>query len=441
MKKFLFIAAAAVVAMAACSKVDAVDNAPAKKISFEVASYVPQTKANGSLANSEDQIFDFHTYAYQFPALGTPVVFMSETVYAWTSATHSAANKVDDIADNIVEWAPEDDYFWPKTGTINFYSYAGTHTPDEGTAAAAAAANTDLKTVNLTFTDATIAADSNILVADPAMGMTRSNYDTATYPVDNAGEAPADNSDPDNPVAATHVTKGVPTLFHHMLTKIQFDVKLKTANTNSNVWKVEVLDEFDANNKSQLIAKNQGTLALTSVEGTNNGAWSPSIATPASASSEAVLWVPTTNGTTEEITLESEEMTLDANEETSGDAVQLLALRSVMPQLSNGVELSLVYTVKAYHVVNNNVEANPYLSEVRTVGIDDTKYLSNLVNSSVINWLPNKKITYHIVIDPVTEKVTFDPAVEDYDPVTGNGNYDIDINEGGIVTPPAPQNP
>ena len=436
MKKYFIIAAAAVVAMAACSKVDAVDNAPAKKISFEVASYVPQTKA-GSLANSEDQIYDFHTYAYQFPALGDAVIFMDETIYAWTSATHIAANKVDATTDNIFEWAPEDDYFWPKTGTINFYSYAGTHTPDEDTAADAAAANANLKTVNLTFTDALIEDDSNILVADPAIGMTRSNYNTATYPVDNAGESPADNSDPDNPVAATHVTKGVPTLFHHMLTQFQFDVKLKTGNTNSNVWKVEVLDEFDDNNKSQLIAKNQGTLALTSVEGTNNGAWSPSIATPASASSVDVLWVPTTNGTTEPITLESEEMTLDANAETSGDAVQLLALRSVMPQLSNGVELSLVYTVKAYHVVNNNVEANPYLSEVRTVGIgtNATKYLSDLVNSSVINWLPNKKITYHIVIDPVTEKVTFDPAVEDYDPVTGNGNYNIDINEGGIVNP------
>ena len=141
MKKYFIIAAAAVVAMAACSKVDAVDNAPAKKISFEVASYVPQTKANGSLANSEDQIFDFHTYAYQFPALGTPVVFMSEIIYAWKSATdHSNTNKAAATADNIVEWAPVDDYFWPKTGTINFYSYAGTLTPDEDTAADAAAA-------------------------------------------------------------------------------------------------------------------------------------------------------------------------------------------------------------------------------------------------------------------------------------------------------------
>ena len=49
MKKYLFIAAA-IVAMAACSKVDTIDNASPKRIAFEVASYTPQTKGNSSLA-------------------------------------------------------------------------------------------------------------------------------------------------------------------------------------------------------------------------------------------------------------------------------------------------------------------------------------------------------------------------------------------------------
>ena len=425
MKKYFIIAAAAVVAMAACSKVDTVDNSPAKKVAFEVASYVPQTKGNSSLAT---EFTSFKTYAYQFPALGDAVTFMDETIYAWKAASpHTDANKAAKT-DNIVEWAPVDDYFWPKTGHINFYSYAGTHTPYEATANAAA--NDAKTTISLTFTNAVIGAESNILVADPAMNMTRSNSETATYPVDATGEHAADDSDPDNPVAAAHVTKGVPTLFHHMLTKIQFDVQLKTGTTNSNVWKVTVMNQFDASHKSQLIAKSQGTLALTSVATTNSGAWSPSIATPASASSTEVLWVPTTDGATEPITLQSEQMTLNANAETSGDPVQLLALRSVMPQLSSGVQLTLTYKVEAYH------GSSKYLEEIRTVGIDGgNKYLSDLVNSTTINWLPNKKITYHIVIDPVTEKVTFDPAVEDFDAVVYNADGDIDIDEAGIVTP------
>ena len=427
MKKYFIIAAAAIVAMAACSKVDAVDNSPAKKIAFEVASYTPQTKANSSLAS---EFYQFHTYAYQFPTLGDPVVFMDETIQAWKSTTggHIDANKAAASTDAIVEWAPAEDYFWPKTGHINFYSYAGTKSPKESTAANAA--DDDLTTVSFTYENVTIAANDNILVAEPALGKTRANSGASAYDVD-PGET-----------ASNHITKGVPTLFHHMLTKIEFDVKLKTATTNSNVWKVTVLDEFDSDHKSQLIAYNQGTLALTSTLASNgSGVWTPSILTAETASSTAVQWVPTTSGTTEEITLESEEMTLPANAETSGNAVTLLALRSVMPQLSSGVKLSLTYKVEAYH------DTAKYLEEIRTVGLDEAvagtyvdKYLSDLVNSSVINWLPNKKITYHILIDPVTEKVTFDPAVEDFDPVTGNAAGNIDINENGIV-PPATQNP
>lgn len=419
MKKFFFIAAA-VVAMAACTKTEVQFDAtsPSNRIAFEVASYAQQTKANSSLATEFNQ---FHTYAYQFPTLGDPVIFMDENIYAWKDADHSdATNRLGaDETSPIVEWAPQNDYFWPKTGTINFYSYAGTKSPDEATAAAAAATATTLKTVKFTYTDKTITSDDNILVADPAIGKSKANANANAYNVDKNSS----NAD---------VTKGVPTLFHHMLTKIQFDVKLKTSTLNSNIWKVTVLNQFDASHKSQLIAKNQGTLALTSVEGTNAGAWSPSIATATDASSTAVLWVPTTSGTTEEISLSSEEMTLAANAETSGDAIQLLALRSVMPQLSSGVKLSLVYKVQAFH------DTNKYLEEIRVVGLDTDgdKNLSDLVNSAAaINWLPNKKITYHIVIDPVTEKVTFDPAVENYSEVVYNEAYDIDINEGGIVTP------
>ena len=42
MKKYFIIATAAIVAMAACSKVET-DNVPAKKIAFEVANYPSQT--------------------------------------------------------------------------------------------------------------------------------------------------------------------------------------------------------------------------------------------------------------------------------------------------------------------------------------------------------------------------------------------------------------
>ena len=47
MKKFFIIAAAALVAITACTKIEDIDTAPAKKITFQAASYVPQTKYAG----------------------------------------------------------------------------------------------------------------------------------------------------------------------------------------------------------------------------------------------------------------------------------------------------------------------------------------------------------------------------------------------------------
>ena len=74
------------------------------------------------------------------------------------------------------------------------------------------------------------------------------------------------------------------------------------------------------------------------------------------------------------------------------------------------------------------------MEEIRTVVIDAAAKLYDLINS-IEQWQSNKKITYHIIIDPVTEKVTFDPAVEDYDPVEANADNVINIDPNGIVVP------
>ena len=60
MKKYFIIAAAALVASAACTKteIDFNVNDPGNKIGFEVANYTAQTKANNSLTNAEDGIAD-----------------------------------------------------------------------------------------------------------------------------------------------------------------------------------------------------------------------------------------------------------------------------------------------------------------------------------------------------------------------------------------------
>lgn len=419
MKKYFILAAAALVASAACTKtgLDIDNNAgPSYKVGFEVANYAAQTKANVALTNADDALYQFHTYAYQFPKVGDPVDFMNTDIFAWDNATPAA--KVT-TGTSIYSWAPEDDYFWPKTGWINFYSYAGTQNPAESVSA-------DKKTVTLSYTDATIASTDNIMVADAAL---RFNANQSTYAVDGTE-------------GSGHVTTGVPTLFRHMLAKLYIDVKIQipaakqSANTS---WKVQVLDGYDIDGnstisdaeKSLIIPVNQGTLTLVNAD---------ALAADAALNTTTQQWTRTQTGadvvsgwkpgsTTEKIQLtQANILTLSVNSLESASTEQLLAWRTVMPQLTDNVALQLVYKVQALH------GTTVFMEEIRTVGIEVAADIHDLTGS-IAQWESNKKITYHIIIDPVSEKVTFDPAVEEYDAIEANASDVININQGGIVTP------
>lgn len=416
MKKYFLIAAAALTGLAACNKgnlVEVVNEIPDTKIDFEVANYAAQTKAESSLTNADDALYQFHTYAYQFPQIGNPVEFMNTDIFAWDNSTPAA--KVTS-GTNIYFWAPENDYYWPKTGYINFYSYAGTQAP-------AQSVSDDKKTVTLSYTDKTIAYNDNFMVADAAL---RFNSNKETYQVDGTE-------------TSGHVTKGVPTLFRHMLAKLYMDVKIKipaekqSANT---IWKVQILSGYDIDGnstiedseKSLLVPVNKGTLTLTNAD---------ALEANAALNTTTQQWTRTQTGddvvsgwkpgnTTEKIQLtQASVLTLPVSTlETS--AIELLAWRTVMPQLTENVGLKLIYRVQALH------GETVFMEEIRTVGIDVAKNIHDLTGS-IAQWESNKKITYHIIIDPVSEKVTFDPAVEAYDAVEANSNSTINVNNNGLI--------
>lgn len=425
MKKYFIFAATALVALTACSKIEVADTPEtSRKIGFEIANYSAQTKANVALTNADDALYQFHTYAYQFPKLGDAVEFMNTDIFAWDNATTPA--KVTS-GTSIYSWAPENDYFWPKTGFINFYSYAGTQSPAESVSA-------DKKTVTLTYADKTIASTDNFMVADAALHF---NANQSTYDVDGTE-------------GSGHVTTGVPTLFRHMLAKLYMDVKIqvpeekKSANT---IWKVQVLDNFDIDGnstiadgeKSLIIPVNKGTLTLTNADAlaadatlnTTTQQWTRKndYTTAGTPDADVVSgWKP--GNTTENIQLsQATILTLPVNSTESTAVEQLLAWRTVMPQLTDNVALQLVYKVQALH------GSTVFMEEIRTVGIEVPADIHDLTGS-INQWESNKKITYHIIIDPISEKVTFDPAVEAYDAVEANADNVININQGGIVVTP-----
>lgn len=356
MKKYLILAAAAVAALAACSKVK-VEEAPDVKISFEVGSYSAQTKA--PMSSNAELDGAFTSYAWFTNGEGTKMAFMSGETVSWNTPVTG-------------QWAPARDYYWPKTGYVDFYSYDGTKAP------------TSVAEGAITYSNVTIEGTDNILVADAAY---RQTQNTSTYHIDN------------------NAVVGVPTLFRHQLAKIQFKVKLAHSPACTNTkWVVTILNE--TGKLSSVVAKNQGTLTLTnSYTGSTptTQAWSN-----ANTSASNVGWVA--GSSTETISVdETPTLTLNANAtESSTDPVALINLRTVMPQvLGDDVVFTLNYNVKAYM----DSSTTPYIDENLKV---DAAKLATLV-SSITEWDMNKIITYNVVIDPVTQRIQFDPAVEDWD--------------------------
>ena len=370
MKKHIILFAVAALTMsAACSKVDV--ETPEQKIGFEVASYVPQTKATeGSSLITSEGLYSFTTNAWFYPTTGTQNQHYMNSVVIYP---YNGTTKIESGETQPTVWQSEVDYYWPKTGYINFFSFAGTKSPsDEGDA------EYGKKLIYGGTEGVVIAYNDNILVADAVFHATQNTNDITV-----TGE--------------TATPSGVPTLFRHQLAKVGMTVMLETSNPTTNTSYEVVI-----NSATLASVENKGILTLTVTE--------PSGTTPATAqwsnantSKPNVGWVPGTG--TETFTLLTPTLTLAAaaTESTDHSDYNLLATRTVMPQaLQNAVVLTITYTVSAKH------DGVTYSTETITV----TKQLNQV--TGLADWEMNKNITYTVKIDPVAEKITFDPAVVDW---------------------------
>lgn len=359
MKKLFVIAAAAVAALAACTKTEV--KSPDQAITFEVANYTVATKAPTSLIT--EGFNQFTTYAWYTPATGTAnQAFMNPA-----TVEYDATNQLWHATDRT--------YFWPKTGFINFFSFAGDHLPD---AVALDSADSDKAKAHYTTT-ITVATDDNILIADGAYGY--SSNPNATYGHDG-------------------VTKGVPTLFRHMLSRVKFDIKVDATEVtdNKNNWSIVV-------NSATVSYCNKGTLevAFPAAPAVTFDADGKPVEAPSTAKYASAVWTPgTTDATLSKV---SGTVTTNANGGSVSDVVELIADSVVMPQTlaTTGATIALEYTIT--HTYNG---ANPV---VETVPIS-AKALTTFA-TSVAAWAPNTIYTYHIIVKPNGE-ILFDPAVEEW---------------------------
>ena len=363
MKK-LFVFAAAVIALAACSKSE-VNTIGDKAVTFEVANYVsPVTKANVSFGTGNT----FKTNSWVHTTLNgaaSTQEFMANETISW-----NATEK---------QWMPSRMYYWPKTGYVNFFSYAGTIAP---TATAEG---------SISYTDATIGVADDILVADAAYEYTGN---VSTYHLDDAG------------------VTGVPTLFHHMLSKVTFNVKLDATDaipSDDYKWEVVV-------NESKFGYVNKGTAAFTFTDGEAANVAAPVANVQTWAEAKDYAWTIVANNKDSELAstvIGNANKMIATNAQKVSDVKTLFNEISVLPQdLTNDsdawAQFSLTYTIKSTYVpTSSTIE--------ETVTIPLTNILTYV--PSITGWKMNYKYIYNIIIKP-GEPVRFDPAVVNWETET-----------------------
>lgn len=419
MKKSLIIIAAALLSLAACSKVTMGEgNADEHAISFQVANYV-QTKA-------DDQ--------------ASPVKFSNEDfgTYAWYNADDESQMHVPFMVNEQVTfdeannwWTTDRPYYWPKLGTLDFISYSPyrpaqtvTVTP-EGTAGGQGDGQEqgepqtetryypEITENSIAWTDFYVDSyQVDLMYSDKAVGQREtSKKDTYT---------------------SVSGVNGVPTLFHHALARLHFGIRatfLDDATENrkaTTTWEVYVqavrlLYVNQLGSLSLTLNENDGKswVLPTTEEGYhvwNLGGYYPNIH----------LLATNSQGGSDDQTIPGLALTTDAQEL---NAEPLYVIPQILKASDDstqdvfyGQKLEVQLTIVT-HLPGKDDNGNPLF-----IREDITRSWDLAAISSLPAWEMNQDITYVINIkptanittpeDPQDVKITFDPAVNDWTPVT-----------------------
>lgn len=404
MKKYFTLAAAALVVLASCTKIDNVSSTPDVKIGYEVASYLTQTKAGETsflteLSNMGAATQAFKSSAFIHPNGGTFGAFFNpnpETI------TWNATAK---------EWAPSKDYYWPKSpnSNIDFFSWYDF----SATAAAPALTYNGSSDPTLVWANRTVDYKSDILFADIAWHQTAN---LETYKLDG-------------------VTKGVPTLFHHALAQVKFQAKIKDncdKKADSKNTDMYTFFEVKLNNVALANVHKNGTLSLTAAyqDSKNVTAWTvPTNEVWADATTPAYIETTTDWFTKDEATAAAALTTTLAA--LNADTYMPDGFIAVRPQqvadamkLNFNISITKWYGTEAQYAADGHAGCTNLGTETFPVSdfatTDDTDAYTadglqiNKVTGAPAYWAMNKRIIYNIIIDPTTDTILFDPAVVDW---------------------------
>lgn len=376
MKRSILLAAAAIAALAGCSKVEvkSVDEAPAR-ISWNAVVGKHSTKApvEGTTFSTGHS---FKTFAF-YNANGTTwPVDASLYIDNQEVSYHSGA-----VAPFVANsWHTETVNYWPRQGSLTFFSYSFANKPVSfaGTLTCTAADGLKLEGYDV---NATGNKNSDFMVADIKVDQRQ------------------------NTTNAAGAEKGVPTIYRHALTQIVgFNVETKddykgaTLAAGSKVIEVKSIKIVNADSKGDYTMTNN---AVTRTESWGNRSDSKTYEyTPAAGKSEALSTTAAELVNEQKIFL-PQDFAASGYTYTAGASLlqkslerQTVAYKTAVAAVGH---IELKYTIKTYtDATNYSEEEVTELIALHEIG----------------NWNINKKITYKITIDLSSNIIYWDPTVE-----------------------------
>ena len=422
MKKYFFFAAAALVALAACSKVETdPQTSPDIKIGYQVANYVTQTKAAGSFLDELNT--DYGVTAEN--ALFKSVAFINADD---GNGGHVAPARFFNAATNEIEtisytaktgempaalWEPSHTYYWPKSPntSLDFFSWY-----DLSATASEAVANATYSssTYTLAWANREIALKDNVMYADIAWDKHANTDGTYKY---------------------NDVKEGVPTLFHHALAQVRFAANVKTTYeqdskdaTKATFWFVTIEGLGLPTDKIH----KKGDLSLTAASGAT---WTlPANLVWTASSTPAYLTAPFKA----DADLASEVLPLTDNDVSTITDLVFLTPTGNMPnnyftvlpqQVTDDFLLNFKVKIVTKYGAYNDSAADKGASAATSVISTEIIKVSDFAKSgtaltasgvklnamnAITYWQMNKKYTYVFTIDPKTSTILYDPAVESW---------------------------
>lgn len=376
MKKTVFIAALAVVAMASCTKnelkvpstrTDAVISFQPVVANATKASYITNTSI-APTGDPKSSTFDFKVYAWYTDNAEMTASTTTSTATAYMSGVKvSYKPRHNDTTDGEGGWSPATAYYWPKNGYLSFDAYAPSAASSDGTFSSDV--QKGLQITSYTVKD--LNQQYDLL------------YSKRTLNKKNSTEG-----------ATNGTYDGVDIAFKHALAAIEVTAKTG-ADYGNDAIKLKKITILNAYNKGTF------TQGMSNAITENAPAWTPS--------SEEVSYV---------LFNENSGVALNQTGLSSSSETNPISNAILLPQTfahtSNTVSIKVDYSIK---------QGDAYFDQTQTFKLDTTTVNDN--NGDSVNqseWEMGKRYTYNFIFS--LEEIYFAPQVAEWTDVTVN-NIDV----------------